>query len=239
DHDRTGERLSHRHERRPGKEFTERKLLGLRNGEGEKLHMRSGWDEHGKGKVIDDLTEYRKAKDDDPCRHEQVILVGFSDGATTIFRLFNKWDEELDEALTSSHGGEYKIAYVGFIDMVRDEFKLNLRRFREPGKEVDMEDGGLIVAGDNFFQQDDVGFHKWKGHVRVGNRNVIKPQPIAGVSHKGGLFGDIGFILNAFREPPSIIKDPGMRNSLIKNAVDAYLNRETGGVRDRRDPPVN
>ncbi|MBN2582556.1 MAG: hypothetical protein JXL80_05765, partial [Planctomycetes bacterium] len=28
DHDRTGERLSHRHERRPGKEFTERKLLG-------------------------------------------------------------------------------------------------------------------------------------------------------------------------------------------------------------------
>ena len=108
--------------------------------------------------VIEKLRELRETKDVDSCWHEQVILVGYSDGASTIWQLFNVKGlaDQTKKALESNHGGHYHVAHVGLIDMIR--------RFVGPeennpwgqkGKKAGFDTLGVLDKGSNFFQQED------------------------------------------------------------------------------------
>jgi len=216
---------------------------GLRDAWGEELVMLDGSMGRHKSKIVKELVKYRENKDADPCWHEQVVLVGFSDGATSIYQLFQ--EGKIQNALATQRQGatgSYKIAYLGMIDMVResfwDELILKGGYLRRLGKQVTMNDGGLIVDGDNFYQQDTVGFHRWKGHVTF-NVGLIRNDPIDNVSHKGHLFGDWGAFFRGAKEPRSIVLDPRVHEKLIQNAVDAYLAREPGKPDAKRNPLVD
>jgi hypothetical protein len=164
-----------------------------------------GWD---KLRVALHLKFFRRKKDDDPCWHEQVVLVGFSDGATSIWQLFGEHVVK-NELRSRRYGGIYKAAYAGFMDMVRTSFwDINSDKFKRDTKEEPLADEDILVAGNNFYQLDDP---KMKGHVRIGD--VPVPKQVFGVSHKGtkGL--------------PPILKSIDME-ALKARAVETYVARE-------------
>jgi hypothetical protein len=189
---------------------------GLRGGEGEFCQMRIGcigWD---LPQIIKDLENFKKRKDGHLCWHEQVVLVGYSDGATSIWRLFNTMGGKVLGALESeTWGGHYHVAHVSLIDMIHlGDYKL----LSDPNKVTQFNDLGVLIGGTNFYQQDP---HGWKGYrIEGGNfENFL----MYGVSHG------------------SIVRGWFLQQYLTSRAVEAYLRREPPdqSPSDPRQPPVD
>jgi hypothetical protein len=202
----------------------------LRWGEGESVNMATGCIGWGRGDVIGLLEAYRDRKDKgwvktgsswvqcNPCE-EEAVLVGYSDGATLIWQMFN--GGQIQKALTSKNGPyrgtQYRVAFVGFIDVVRQSFWpwSILEDWDKPNRTLPLEDGGTIMTGYNYYQQDPDG---WKGtslffqllegrkipHPRV--RNILVPEASHSVGGK--------------RTP--IIDAPEVRDRLPTDLFDAY-----------------
>ena len=216
------------------------KLPGLRNGQGEFAAIYSGAAGLGKGAVELHMKFFRRKKDNDDCWHEQLVLVGFSDGATTLYQVFNEGTAG-GELTSKEHGGIYSVAYLGLIDMIRTDFNQTKEEWlSRPGKSVAMAQGGVTIVGShNFYQQNDSGSNHWKGHVKIGSL-TSDPDPRPGVSHKGQLAGAVGIQANQ-HDPPSIMKDAAMRAQLIEEAVQAYVKQEERhrGPKSVRTPLVD
>ena len=185
----------------------------LRGGEEEKAPLiLDGSDMKKTDTVIEQLKKFKKRKDADPCWHEQVILVGYSDGASTIWQVFNHKGAKTKAALASSAGGHYHVAFVGLIDMIRKDlsFGENLK-WSWKGKTTPFDTLGVLDEGANFYQQED-----WfmKGYKITTHPfwNVLVP----GVSHKG-FFGTGSRI---------IFKDVFTQRALALFAMAAYFVKE-------------
>lgn len=122
------------------------------------------------------------------CYLEGVILYGFSDGAMTIFQLF-----EQGKAASALDLGDHHfagISYVAFIDMVRHstDFHFGTPAFNELVRKegpwshssIGLRDEELIRFGQSYYQEADLpGFidYGWKGFQNIGGLEAWRVQP--------------------------------------------------------------
>jgi hypothetical protein len=199
----------------------------LCGGRGETVETAFGFMALEKDKSIRLLEAYRDRKDggwngSGNSWKEEIVLVGFSDGATQIWDMFNRGIIQAALAARKGpHAGQpYKVAFVGFIDLVRQHIGLTDwvgEDFNQPDRQLRLEDGGVILAGRNYFQQDPGG---WKGTARFyqGEEPPGAAHPriasvlVADASHGGSLLPN--------RE--AILRTAAIRESLPKELVAAY-----------------
>lgn len=211
----------------------------IRGGEGESLEMTIGcvgWDE---GKIIRLLEEYRKRKDEGlmavdgmDCWKEEVVLVGYSDGATAIWRLFG--NGRIQGALKSREprvwanlgDDQHKVAFVGMVDLVRTVY-WGWDSMAEPPrvkKPLPLEDDGVILQGSNYYQEDPGGWKGTPGFTQEGpsdpiNHPRFSNMPVPNASHAGSVLPD----------RPAILNTDAVRDGLVRGIKGAYMKALNAG----------
>lgn len=122
------------------------------------------------------------------CYVEGLILFGYSDGAMTLYQLFEQG--LANKSLQISAGRYAGVSYIGFIDMVRhskdvrfatEEFETEVKK---AGKVIGLRDSFLIKAGETHFQtySEPANFFDllvvgWKGYERIGPTDSWETSP--------------------------------------------------------------
>lgn len=200
----------------------------LRGGEGERLDSVMGFMGAQRDRIIKLLEDYRDRMDrgwegDRNTRQESLVLGCFSDGATVLWDLFNRGRiQQALEARRGPHAGQpYKISYLVMVDLVRlhtaglDWIGEN---FNEAGRVLPLEDGGVIRAGCNYYQQDPGA---WKGTAVFTQSVNGEPQPhprirselVPNASHSGSVLPD----------RMAILEIPEVQVGVESAVVDGYL----------------
>jgi RHS repeat-associated protein len=148
------------------------------------------------------IRKYKERKDSGCAEDEPLIVIGFSDGATSIYRVIQNLDG----------GGrlEPPIDFLALVDMVRDDYfpwRVNVA----PNKEVAL-DRSTFNHGMNYLQQSSGLFEdNWKGHYFTGMDywmfRYYGGHPVAHIS----TWGNIG-----------ILRVRAVISDIIRRARDEY-----------------
>jgi hypothetical protein len=164
-------------------------------------------DQQEENNMLNEWWRFIRDKRANKCSLEQFVVIGWSDGATAISRIFKNGN--------GFGAYEFTPAYVGIVDLVRTDYTIGSAN-TDTHATMTLENKPADTWVDNFRQVNGAGpegvFSGWKGHtITNANNNWTAPE---------GLFG-----LNHF----TLWKDAGVRAAIVRNAAISYVN---GIVRD-------